>query len=201
MMGPFEGSHTSHEEAVHKVLNRAGYQYIHPVGVEGMCYVAFDSKGFPSQAGRKTEELKKALLKTSKKGGHSILCETSPCVQRLNQELSELTIYDPVSFAGEFLMDRLDLQKLEETIVIHPTCSNRKAGHVAKMQAVAEKCSKEVVLPHTVTCCGTAGDRGIFHPELPEKAWKSLQSQIPKIVHWEFLIVESANSGSPCCRM
>ena len=30
MMGPSEGSHTSHAEAVHKALNRAGYQYIHP---------------------------------------------------------------------------------------------------------------------------------------------------------------------------
>ena len=88
MMGSSEGSHTSHAEAVYKVLNRAGYQYIHPEGVEGTCCgVAFDSKGFPSQAGRKTEELKKALLKTSKNGEHPILCETSPCVQRLNQEL------------------------------------------------------------------------------------------------------------------
>ena len=69
MMGPSEGSHTSHAGAVHKVLNRAGYQYIHPEGVGGMCCgVAFDSKGFPSQAGRKTEELKKALLKASNNG-------------------------------------------------------------------------------------------------------------------------------------
>ena len=64
--------------------------------------------------------------------------------------------------------------------MIHPTCSNRKAGHVVNIQAIAEKCVQEVVLPRTVTCCGTAGDRGIFHPELPEKALNSLQSQIPK---------------------
>ena len=176
-MGPSEGSYTSHAEAVHKVLNRAGYQYIHPEGIEGMCCgVAFDSKGFPSQAGRKTEELKEALLKTSNNGEYPILCETSPCVQRLNQELSELPIFDPVSFAGEFLIDQLELQQSEETVVIHPTCSNRKAGHVAKMQVIAEKCAQEVVLPHTVTCCGTAGDQGIFHHELPEKALNSLQS-------------------------
>ena len=51
MMEPSEGSHTSHAEAVHKVLDRAGYQYIHLEGVEGMCCrVVFDSKGFPSQA-------------------------------------------------------------------------------------------------------------------------------------------------------
>ncbi|MGA0405128.1 MAG: hypothetical protein ACO3O4_08210 [bacterium] len=119
-------------------------------------------------------------MKASNNGEYPILCETSPCVQRLNHELSELPIYDPVSFAGEFLLDRLEFQQLEETVVIHPTCSNRKAGHVVKMRDIAGKCAKEVVLPHTVTCCGTAGDRGIFHPELPEKALKSLQSQIPK---------------------
>ena len=181
MMGPSEGSHTSHAEAVHQVLNRAGYQYIHPEGIEGLCCgVAFDSKGFPNQANRKTEELKEALLKASNNGKYPILCETSPCVQRLNHELSELPVYDPVSFAGEFLLDRLEFQQLEETVVIHPTCSNRKAGHVAKMLDIAGKCAKEVVLPHTVTCCGTAGDRGIFHPELPEKALNSLKGQIPK---------------------
>ena len=58
-MGPSEGSYTSHAEAVHKVLNRAGYQYIHPKGIEGMCCgVAFDSKGFPNQAKRKTKNSK-----------------------------------------------------------------------------------------------------------------------------------------------
>ena len=64
MMEPSVGSHTSHAEAVHKVLNRAGYQYIHPEGIEGMCCgVAFDSKGFPNQAKRKTEELKDSSSK------------------------------------------------------------------------------------------------------------------------------------------
>ena len=64
--------------------------------------------------------------------------------------------------------------------MIHPTCSNRKAGYVAKMHKIADKCAQVVVLPHTVTRCGTAGDRGIFHFELPEKALNSLQGQIPK---------------------
>ena len=66
-MEPSESSHTSHAEAVHKVLDRAGYQYIHPEGVEGMCCgVAFDSKGFPSQAKRKTE-LKKNTFESIQK--------------------------------------------------------------------------------------------------------------------------------------
>ena len=140
-------------------------------------------------------------MKASNNGEYPSLCETSPYVQRLNQELPELPIYDPVSFAGEFLLDRLELQQLEETVVIHPTCSNRKAGHVAKMQAISKTCVQEVVLPYTVSCCGTAEDRGIFHPELLEKALNTLQSQIPKIVHWVFPIVERANSGSPWYRM
>ena len=98
----------------------------------------------------------------------------------MNHELPEFPIYDPVLFSGGFLIDQFELQQLEETVVIHPTCNNRKAGHVAKMQVIAAKCAQEFVLPHTVTCCGNAGDRGIFHPELPEKALNSLQSQIPK---------------------
>jgi D-lactate dehydrogenase len=37
---------------------------------------------------------------------------------------------------------------------------------------------KEAVLPHTATCCGTAGNRGVFHAELPEKALSNLRDQI-----------------------
>ena len=59
-----------------------------------------------SQAKRKTEELTEAFLKASINGEYPILCETSPCVQRLNLELSELNVYDPVSLVGEFLLDR-----------------------------------------------------------------------------------------------
>ena len=133
-----------------------------------------------SQAKRKTEELTEALLKASINGEYSILCETSPCVQRLNLELSELNVYDPVSFVGEFLLDRPEFQQLDETVVTHLTFINRKAGHVARMQDIVGKFAKEVVLPHTVTCCDIAGDSEIFHPELHEKTLNSLQNQITK---------------------
>lgn len=96
-----------------------------------------------SQAKRKTEELTEALLKASTDGEYSILCETSPCVQRLNLELSELNVYDPVSFVGEFLLDRPEFQQLDETVVTHPTFINRKAGHVARMQDIVGKFAKE----------------------------------------------------------
>ena len=133
-----------------------------------------------SQAKRKTEELTEALLKASINEEYSILSETSPCVQRLNLELSELNVYDPVSFVGEFLLDRPEFQQLDETVVTHPTCINCKAGNVARMQDIVGKFAKEVVLPHTVTCCDIAGDSEIFHPELHEKTLNSLQNQITK---------------------
>ena len=54
------------------------------------------------QAKCKTEELTEAFLEVTNNGEYPILYETSPCVQRLNLELSELNIYDPVSFVKEF---------------------------------------------------------------------------------------------------
>ena len=113
-------------------------------------------------------------MKASKNGEYPILCETNPCVQRFNLELSELNIYDPVSFVGEFLLDRPEFQQLDETVVTQPTCINRKAEHVARMQNIVRKFAKEVVLPHTVTCYDIAGDSEIFHPELHEKTLNSL---------------------------
>ena len=181
MMGPSLGKgFLSHPEAVQEVLKRAGFEVIHPAGADELCCgVAFDSKGFPQQAQRKTKQLGDALREASANGRYPILCETSPCVQRLQAELPDLPIYDPVDFVHDVLMDRLKFIPLPEPVVIHPTCSNRKGGHVQKMKAIAERCTNEVILPHSVTCCGTAGDRGIFHPELPSAALATLREQIP----------------------
>ena len=58
MMGPSKAV-TSHAGAVHKVLNRAGYQYIHPEGVEGMrCGVASIAKAFRAKPGAKQKHPK-----------------------------------------------------------------------------------------------------------------------------------------------
>ncbi len=182
MMGPERGSQQlSHPQVVQAVLERAGFSVVHPAfGEELCCGVAFDSKGFREQAQRKTRQLDEVLREASREGELPILTETSPCALRMKQELSaDLRLFDPVDFVHEFLLGRLQFLPLAEPVVIHPTCSNQKAGQVERMRQIAAKCASEVIVPHTITCCGVAGDRAMTHPELTNSALAALQDQVP----------------------
>jgi D-lactate dehydrogenase len=60
----------------------------------------------------------------------------------------------------------MNLPKLERKIVLHPTCSTEKMGHVDAFKELAEKCTEHVEIPTHWGCCGFAGDRGLIVPEL-----------------------------------
>ena len=52
------------------------------------------------------------------------------------------------------------------TVAVHSTCSTTKMGVQDKLVELAGLCANRVVSPAQVTCCGWAGDRGFFYPEL-----------------------------------
>ena len=47
-----------------------------------------------------------------------------------------------------------------------------------KLQALANLCASKVVIPSEVTCCGWAGDRGFFYPELNASALRTLHNSL-----------------------
>jgi D-lactate dehydrogenase len=51
-------------------------------------------------------------------------------------------------------------------VVIHPTCSMNHLGTSSQLSEIASSLAVEVEVPIGDTCCGTAGDRGLLHPEL-----------------------------------
>jgi D-lactate dehydrogenase len=54
--------------------------------------------------------------------------------------------------------------------LVHPTCSTLHLGLEKKLVEIAEAVADEVAVPIGTTCCGTAGDRGLLHPELVRSA-------------------------------
>jgi len=44
-----------------------------------------------------------------------------------------------------------------------------------KMLKVASLCAEKVIVPEGITCCGWAGDRGFFYPELNHSALAPLK--------------------------
>lgn len=161
------------------LLNKAGYEVIYPDKMSKLCCgQPWESKGFMEQADSKLAELERALKKASNDGEIPILCDTSPCLYRMKEHIKGLHIYEPVEFVLEFLMDCLEFTPVNKKIALHITCSSRKMGLAEKMESLARKCAREVVVPEEVYCCGFAGDRGFNYPELNASALKNLKKQL-----------------------
>jgi len=71
------------------------------------------------------------------------------------------------------------MQRLREPITVHPVCSVRKMGTLEKLDAIAHRCSVDVVAVPDVLCCGFAGDKGFNQPELNEYALRHLAESLP----------------------
>ncbi|WP_419785786.1 FAD-binding and (Fe-S)-binding domain-containing protein [Pseudodesulfovibrio sp.] len=163
-----------------ELLKRAGYGVIFPKRMKKLCCgKAYETKGMSEEADRKSDELSNALLEASDNGRFPVLCDTSPCLARMKKHLDKrLSLYEPIEFVHEFLMDKLHLVKLPKTVALHPTCSTRAMGLADKMAEVAARCAESVVVPTGINCCGFSGDKGFTHPEVNAASLAGLRAQI-----------------------
>ena len=182
MGGPSRGE-TQRQDLPDKtasLLKKAGYEIIYPDDLDKLCCgQAFESKGFMNEADRKASELSDMFLKASNDGTIPILCDTSPCLQRIKATAdAKLELYEPIEFVCKFLMDRLSFSQKDVTVAVHPTCSTRKMGLETKLLELAQRCATRVIWPEDIYCCGFAGDRGFNFPELNKSALAGLEEHV-----------------------
>lgn len=165
---------------IQRVLERAGYRVIYPRGMHELCCgLPFESKGFFAQADRKGAQLEKALLAASKGGQLPVLCDTSPCLERMRRTFGpRLSLFEPVEFIARYLLSRLTITRVKDPIALHITCSARKMNLEETFMNVAKALAETVVVPHGMDCCGFAGDRGFSVPELNASALSGLKAAV-----------------------
>ncbi len=182
--GPTDGDPDDRavSDAVRSLLDKAGYDVRFPAGLSGLCCgLAFESKGFAELGDLKSKELEAALLEASEGGAIPVLCDTSPCLQRMKKKLDpRLTLLEPAEFIHDHLLDKLEFSREPGPVALHVTCSTAKLGLGGKLEAVARRCADQVVIPPGVGCCGFAGDRGFSHPELNAAALAGLAGALPE---------------------
>ncbi|MBU2869808.1 FAD-binding oxidoreductase [Colwellia sp. E2M01] len=169
-------------EVTFAVLAKAGFEVISPDFSGECCGMPFNSKGMFDQAVQKQSSMLTMLTTLSENGRYPILMDTSPCKAMLleNKELTaKLAIYEPVGFVTDILAEHLTFKPLDETIMLHVTCSSRRMGLTDKMQKLAMQCSNKVIIPEHIQCCGFAGDKGFTTPELNANALATLKAQVP----------------------
>ncbi|MGE4535242.1 FAD-binding and (Fe-S)-binding domain-containing protein [Halomonas sp.] len=175
-----DGESRSVMEVTLALLERAGFAVVIPARVDSLCCgMAFRSKGQFDEADHKGRELNRELLAASENGRHPILCDTSPCTLQMQEHLDDcLVLQEPVAFAHDHLLPRLDVTPVGERVAVHVTCSSTRMGLGDKMVALARACAEEVVVPAEITCCGFAGDKGFSVPELNASALSGLAEQV-----------------------
>lgn len=163
---------------------RAGVELM-VVDERGLCCgQPWSSKGFPEQSLRKLSELVERLFETSLEGKIPVVVDNSPCVfsmfedsneipQSLKEKFSKLQILDPVDLALG-LAERLPISPLQSETRFFPVCSVVKSGRLGSFEQLARKLCEKPVFPLQNSCCGMAGDRGLWLPELSENAVRKI---------------------------
>ncbi len=166
-------------EKMIRLLRKASYEPVFPENLDNLCCgMAFSSKGYFEAGANKSAELEAALLKASNNGEFPILCDMSPCLFTMKENMkTKLRLYEPVEFISTFLLPRLTIKPLDETITVFPVCSMKKMGLDGMLEELARICAKNVIVPEA-NCCGFAGDRGFTYPELNRHGLKDLKSQL-----------------------
>lgn len=165
---------------------RAGVPVRLPENLSSLCCgTVWRSKGLTDGATAMAVRTASALLVASENGRLPVVCEASSCTHGLHtlqhdllvggeQELAEqvavLTVIDSSRYVAQHLLPKLQVNRRLGSVVLHPTCSDRHAGDVDHLRAVAAACADEVVVPFDAGCCAFAGDRGLLHPELTASA-------------------------------
>jgi D-lactate dehydrogenase len=170
-------------EKLTHLLHKSGFDIIYPENLNNLCCgMAFLSKGYTKAGEKKSSELKAALLKASRNGEYPVLCDMSPCLFTMRENMmSDLKLYEPVEFISEYLLPYLSIKPKDETITVFPVCSMKKMGLDEKLTELAMKCAKKVIVSET-NCCGFAGDRGFTYPELNKHGLRSLKAQFPETI-------------------
>jgi len=166
-------------EKMVELLQKGGYEVIYPDKLNDLCCgMAFSSKGYSKAGEKKSTELENALLKASENGKYPVLCDMSPCLYTMKENLrSDLKLYEPVEFIMEYLLPCLTIKPIDEAITVFPVCSMKKMELDGKLAGLARICSREVIIAEA-NCCGFAGDRGFTFPELNRHGLSNLKDQL-----------------------
>jgi D-lactate dehydrogenase len=164
------------------VCEKAGINVIVPKDIKGMCCgQIFSSKGFNEAFKYTANNAIGKLWKDSQEGKVAVVTDVTSCTQTIKSYRGYLTdenklLYDKmvfmdvIDFTAERILPSLKISKPKESIVFHPVCSVHKMGSMSMLQTIGKACAKEAVIPFFSKCCGMAGDRGFYFPQLTASA-------------------------------
>jgi D-lactate dehydrogenase len=187
---PGEPDDMSLPDVMVALAHRAGVGLHIPDDPQGVCCgVPFSSKGYAEAHAHTVNHAIERFWRWSGEGQLPVVVDTSPCTYGLkacrpyltpeNQaRFDRIQILDSVAFAHDSLLPRLTVKRKLGSVVLHPVCSLTKMNLTPKLEAIAQACAGEVVIPRDAGCCGFAGDRGFLYPELTASATRREAAEV-----------------------
>ncbi|HTM77496.1 MAG TPA: FAD-binding and (Fe-S)-binding domain-containing protein [Devosia sp.] len=167
-------------DAMLALLARAGFDVVMPEHLNGQCCgQPFLSKGFPEQAAAVGGTLKAQLDTLSDAGGLPVVTDASTCAKHLREFPGTAPVLDSAEFLVSHILPRLTITQALPVVAVHHNCSAQRLKEQPLTEAIARACATEIAVLSSVTCCGYAGDKGLFIPELNEHATRFVRNDIP----------------------
>lgn len=168
-------------EAMVALLERAGYDVIIPDHLNGQCCgQPFQSKGFPEEAARVGGALNAELSALSNAGRLPLVTDASTCAKHLQEFPGDAAVTDSAQFLFTHILPKLAITQTLPVVAVHHNCSAQRLGEQSMTEAIAASCAKNVAVLTSITCCGYAGDKGLFVPELNAHATRRVRADIPE---------------------
>jgi D-lactate dehydrogenase len=168
---------------------RAGKPLWIPSDVAGLCCATpWSSKGYQKGYDYMAGVMVDALWRWSDHGQLPIVIDAASCtlglVEAVGRHIEEkqafrkdIKIIDSVTWCRD-LLPHLNVTRKLARIVAHPTCSMNHLGIGAQLSELAASLAVVAEVPIGDTCCGTAGDRGLLHPELVVSATRDTKAAL-----------------------
>ena len=167
-------------DAVMALLERAGFDVVVPEHLNGQCCgQPFQSKGFPEQAAAVGGDLKRELSALSERGQLSVLTDASTCAKHLKEFPGDAPVLDSSQFLLSHVLPRLTITRKLGVVAVHHNCSAQRLAEQPMTEVISRACADEIAVLKSVTCCGYAGDKGLFFPELNKHATRFARQDIP----------------------
>ncbi|MDQ3063603.1 MAG: FAD-binding oxidoreductase [Acidobacteriota bacterium] len=172
------------------VCQKAAISVILPDKIGGTCCgQIFSSKGFADADRFTANQTIEKLWQNTGEGKIPFVTDVTSCTQTLKtcrhyltdenkSRFDKMTFLDVIDFAADSLLPNLKISKPKDKIVFHPVCSAHKLGSLGKMQIIGKACANQSEIPVFAGCCGMAGDRGFYYPQLTRAATKNEADEV-----------------------
>jgi D-lactate dehydrogenase len=196
---PDRARYPSLPQVLTEVSARAGKALWIPGDVAGKCCsTPWSSKGYDRGHRWMAATTCDALWEWSGHGTLPVVIDAASCTNGLLDDvrnylddehrarLDQITLLDAIAWC-ESLLPKLTITRRVERAAVHPTCSTTHMGLTKTLERLAGHLADEVVVPAGTTCCGTAGDRGLLHPELVVSATREERAGLDEMTAQAYL--------------